>query len=136
MNRESILEEAIKITTQERVGVHGNPEDSFRLIASVWNWYLGDVIEKPIEGWQVAVMMTLFKVARSMNTPEHMDNFIDAIGYLAIAAELYSKKDQGESIANAIQDLIDFVVTPASEPPAGRPLDDSIELSFPDDFLA
>jgi hypothetical protein len=38
--------------------------------------------------FDVAMMMTLFKIARIKGNPDHIDSYIDAAGYLAIAGEI------------------------------------------------
>jgi hypothetical protein len=34
------------------------------------------------------MMMTLFKIARIKGNPTHVDSYVDAAGYLAIAGEI------------------------------------------------
>jgi hypothetical protein len=57
------------------------------MIADYWSLHL----EQHIDAHDVAVMMTLLKVARIKSNPKHMDNFIDGAGYLACGGELVSK---------------------------------------------
>lgn len=84
MTRSEILDKAKEIITKDRNSTHGEPEDSFSRIAAHWSTYLNrDITVK-----DVAIMMTLFKIARADYNPEHSDNWIDAIGYLACGAEL------------------------------------------------
>jgi len=83
--RKQILQEAIEITTGERQQVYGNPHDTFRLIAQMWSAYL----ETPVSEVDVCHMMTLLKIARAQSGQGfHADNFVDACGYQAIAAEI------------------------------------------------
>jgi len=96
MDRGEVLETATQIITKERVEVHGTPENSFGDIAEVWNWFLGDALKRPLESWEVSLMMTLFKIARAKNQPDHVDNFVDGIGYLAIAVELFEATHNAE----------------------------------------
>jgi hypothetical protein len=85
MNRGEILDAVKKTICNDRQDVHGNPEDTHRLIADFWNLYLGS---SSLTATDVAVMMCLFKIARQMMNPSHSDNLHDLIGYAAIAAEL------------------------------------------------
>ena len=84
------LKEADKIINGDRQNQYGSPEDSFQIIADLWDAYLdgkyeGDVgIITPLD---VAHMMVLFKVARMLGQKPKRDNYIDAQGYLAIAAD-------------------------------------------------
>lgn len=82
-DRKFILEQAIKTTCNDRVDIYGEPEDSFSIIALFWSIYLGHDIEPN----QVASMMALMKIARSITT-HHPDNYVDAAAYMALAGEL------------------------------------------------
>jgi len=91
MNRAEILDAVKKTICEDRQDVHGNPEDTHKLIANLWGEYL---VNRPawtdpyISAQDVAVMMCLFKIARHAMNPSHADNLHDLIGYAAIAAEL------------------------------------------------
>ena len=87
------LYEAGAIITGERQDTYGNPEDSFAIIADFWNTYLANrsgplnATVMGITALDVAHMMSLFKHARLLGQRPSRDNYIDAIGYLAIAAD-------------------------------------------------
>ncbi len=85
--RSEILDEAKRIITKDRAATHGNPENSFALIADLWSAYLGI----PVCPLTVCHMMTLLKIARAKGNPTHLDSFVDACGYEAIAGELASR---------------------------------------------
>lgn len=80
-----ILNRADEIINGERQDVYGNPEDSFKIIADLWAAYLNHRPDRPFSGHDVAVMMALFKIARTLGQKPHADNYVDACGYLAIA---------------------------------------------------
>lgn len=90
MNRAEILRCVEGIICRDRQDTHGKPEDTFSLIADYWTVYLtqrfgcDSVLDPP----DVAALMALFKVARMQVNPQHADNVLDGIGYLAIAGEL------------------------------------------------
>lgn len=88
MKRDEILRVVEGIICNDRQDVHGNPENTFALIATYWQTYLNTSITDV----DVSVMMTLFKIARLQVNPEHRDNVLDGIGYLAIAGELIDKQ--------------------------------------------
>lgn len=96
--RKTILSEAERVICNDRQDQYGNAEDSFKLIADFWNLYLYKKIDdtNPITPYDVARMMTLLKLARSMSNPMHQDNDIDICGYTAIAAELAYEEWAGE----------------------------------------
>ena len=41
-----------------------------------------------VNGFDIAIMMTLFKIARIKGNPDHVDSYVDAAGYLALAGEI------------------------------------------------
>ena len=84
MTRAAILEDAIRITTTDRNNQYGEPEELFGLIAAYWSAHL----DHPVSAHDVAVMMTLFKLARMKANPTHRDSAVDACGYAAIAGEI------------------------------------------------
>lgn len=96
--RGAVLKEAINTINGERQDVYGSPESSFALIARYWNTYLnsvGDFERIPrseddslnLTPEDVAMMMTLFKIAREANQHKR-DNIVDAAGYLGIYADM------------------------------------------------
>lgn len=88
----SSLSEAYKIINGDRQDSYGNPEDSFALIAKYWQTYLSHRLQHEsgavrLSALDVAHMMVLFKTARMSGQAPCRDNYIDAQGYLAIAAD-------------------------------------------------
>ena len=63
--------------------VYADPVTNHFRIAQFWSTYL----EFSVEPHQVAMCMALVKIARSMETPSHLDSYIDGAAYFAIAAE-------------------------------------------------
>lgn len=89
MIRKGILEQAITCICNDRQNTHGAPENTFKVIAKMWEEYLvAQGIDIELHPHDVAWMMVLFKVARATSNPLHKDNAIDAAGYAALAAEL------------------------------------------------
>jgi len=86
-SRGDVLDTAKQYVTKDRAADHGDMEDNFQRIAEFWSVHLDQLID----AHDVAVMMTLLKVARIKSNPYHMDNFIDGAGYLACGGELVSK---------------------------------------------
>jgi hypothetical protein len=85
MKRAEILATATEYVTKNRATTHGDAEDNFRRIARLWNAYMGIDDITPID---VAVMMSLLKVARIRQNPTHADNWIDIAGYAACGGEI------------------------------------------------
>ena len=91
--RAMILDAAKQCVVSDRESQYGSPEDNFKLIAEFWQLYLkgrcvsedADICILPED---VAIMMTLLKIARIKTGTFKEDSFVDACGYLACAAEL------------------------------------------------
>ena len=83
VNRADILDTAKKYVTKDRAATHGDAERNFGLIAAYWSAHLN----KNIKPHDVAVMMTLMKLARARSNPKNTDNWIDGCGYLALGGE-------------------------------------------------
>jgi len=84
MTRKAVLEQAMRLTTGNRERSHGRPEDSFATIAALWSAYMGQQVTPE----DVCHLMTLLKIGRMQHGEQNADDYIDAIGYQALAAEL------------------------------------------------
>lgn len=72
-----------------RNATHGDKKKSFAAIAGLWNAYLAARRDGgALDGADVACMMTLLKIARSVQGKPVRDHYVDAAGYAAIAAEI------------------------------------------------
>ena len=87
ITRSEILDTAKEYVTKDRAATHGDMENNFEMIAELWGIYLG----RGVYSADVAAMMTLLKIARIKSNPTHLDNFIDACGYMACGGEIMSK---------------------------------------------
>lgn len=79
-----ILAEAGRLVSADRARQYGDYRDSMADIADAWNVYLDHCL-RPSD---IAVMMALLKIARMKAAPLNPDNYVDAVGYLAIAGAL------------------------------------------------
>ena len=84
MNRSEILDTAKQYVTVDRADTHGSAAVNFGLIASYWSAHL-DAYVGPED---VAIMLTLLKLARAKANPDHADNWVDGCGYLALGGEM------------------------------------------------
>lgn len=87
----SMLREAAGIVEGVRQQTHGDKERSFQVIADFWNTYLQlrhlgarDLLTPS----DVAMLMALLKVARSVCGTPIRDHFVDAGAYAALSGEL------------------------------------------------
>jgi len=92
-----VLDTAKKVITTERGNQHGSAENSFEMIANFWMVYLKHKhrhqhqieIDLQITPGDVAQMMSLLKKARFMyGDSQNIDNFVDDVGYTALARDL------------------------------------------------
>ena len=90
MTRKEILDAALKCVNGDRDEQYGSPETSFEAIANFWNVYLREMSGDDIclGAKDVAVMMSLFKIARITTGQSKDDNWIDLAGYAACGGEI------------------------------------------------
>lgn len=103
MNRAEILGTAKGHVTKDRNATHGEPEDSFGMIAKLWSARLGINLRSD----QVCIMLCDLKTARAWTNPAHADNWIDLAGYAACGGECAEKNLQQNSPPKAVK-LDDF----------------------------
>jgi hypothetical protein len=84
MTRAEILNNAISCVCTDREAQYGSPENNFGLIAKLWTTYL----EQTISPEDVAMLMSLLKIARIKSGQTKADNYIDLAGYASCAGEL------------------------------------------------
>ena len=94
--RSTILRQAGEIINKDRAATHGEAENSFQMIANYWSVYLTKEFNMPIllTPLQISQLMVLFKIARTHNNPGHLDNWLDQVGYSALAGELALQNKQ------------------------------------------
>ena len=88
MKRSEILDTAKQYVNVDRAAQHGDAESNFNVIASYWSAHL-DTFVGPED---VAVMMTLMKLARIKANPGHIDSWVDGCGYLACGGEIATEQ--------------------------------------------
>ena len=74
----------------ERGRVYGHPRVNQTRIAM----RLQQMLEIPVTDYQACLAMVEVKLARLQETPTHIDSYIDACAYLALAAELSTEGDE------------------------------------------
>ncbi len=84
MQRAEILDTAKEYVTKDRAATHGEAERNFGLTAAYWSAHL----DVAVSASDVAVMMTMLKLARIKSNPDNMDNWVDGCGYLACGGEI------------------------------------------------
>lgn len=84
MQRKDILKEAARLTATDRQKIYGEPRVNHERIAALWSTYL----DVDITPEQASICMLLVKVARVMQTPDHLDSYVDMAAYAAISGEI------------------------------------------------
>jgi len=84
VNRKQILDTATLLTCGSREEVYGTPLINHSRIAKMWSVILGQEVLPA----QVALCMAATKIARLVESPDHLDSYVDGAAYLAIAGEL------------------------------------------------
>ena len=88
MNASYFLQEA-KNTIQDRGFEYGHPSDNMSRTARLLSAYL----EVPIHDYQVAGIMVLVKLARSMETGS-VDTYVDLTAYAGIMGQLHTEENE------------------------------------------
>lgn len=91
--RREILQAAERFVCVDRDQDYGGPEDSFAMIARLWEPIIearcvssnGDVT---LDAVTVALLMAELKIARAATNIGHMDSWVDLAGYAACGGEI------------------------------------------------
>ena len=86
MTRNEILDTAKTLINGDRARDYGDAYLMHARVAALWTTYVRSKTDdlKPVD---VAMMLVLMKVARSIETPKD-DSFVDIAGYAALAGEI------------------------------------------------
>ena len=92
MNREECLNKAKEYVLGQRENEYGTPKKNFSKIAKLWSAYK----EIEFSALDVAIMMSLLKIARIAGTSPTDDSFVDLAGYAACACEIFEESKARE----------------------------------------
>jgi len=85
--------EALRITSGERRKAYGPPENNFARIARFWDAYFKNTGRNiDVTAADVSPLMRLMKEARLCETPDHLDSFVDLVGYTLTGSEVNGVK--------------------------------------------
>lgn len=79
----AILDRAKSLVTGDRAETYGDSIELHSNVALMWSVILG--VE--VEASQVLLCMAALKIARAAANPNHTDNVVDGVGYLALFPE-------------------------------------------------
>ena len=96
MNTTEILQKTEKLVNDSRAKTHGDKIKNHENIARLWISYLQNNTQLNIvlSPEDVAQLMTLLKIARSQSGEHNIDDYIDGVGYQAIAGEIANKRSE------------------------------------------
>ena len=96
MNTTEILQKTEKLVNDSRAKTHGDKIKNHENIARLWSSYLQNKTQLSIvlSPEDVAQLMTLLKIARSQAGEHNIDDYIDGVGYQAIAGEIANKRSE------------------------------------------
>lgn len=89
------LHEAATLIDGERATQHGDAEDLHMMVAALWNAFLfvnPEEWSRRLGAIDVLIMMALLKIARTTQGRFNRDDYIDALGYIALAARVAEKE--------------------------------------------
>jgi hypothetical protein len=84
----SILREAEEIVSADRERSHGKAEENLANIATLWDAWCRVSRDAQMTSHDVAIMMSLLKIARTQTGTYNRDDYVDAAGYIALAHRL------------------------------------------------
>jgi hypothetical protein len=89
MKAREVLQSATAVM-QDRGAIYGHPKINQDRIAR----RLTNLLDFPIEDYQACLAMVEVKLSRIQESPGHLDSYIDACAYLALACELKTEENE------------------------------------------
>jgi hypothetical protein len=96
--RGDILEDALRLTGRDRNKVYGDPQINHQRIAAIMTVLLDRKLAPGVvvTASDAALLMVAVKLARLVESPAHLDSFVDGAAYMAIAGEIALRGDDNE----------------------------------------
>ena len=89
MKAKEVLQSATDVM-QDRGAIYGHPKINQDRIAR----RLSNLFDIPVQDYEACLSMVEVKLSRIQETPGHLDSYIDACAYLALACELKTEEDE------------------------------------------
>lgn len=89
---ESILEEAQRITHNDRNGDYGHPYDDHERVARMWEPILGLPIGS-LDPAKIGLCMIAVKISRQIYKPKR-DNLVDIAGYAWVTGQVEERQQE------------------------------------------
>ena len=91
------LDQAKALIDGDRARQHGDAQALHATVARLWEAYLGPGCGLAISTDQVLVMLALLKIARTQHGETNRDDYVDALGYIALAGRIVDKRLEEEA---------------------------------------
>lgn len=101
-----ILQTAGSIVKSDRNVAYGEPEDNFQRIALFWQAYFESTgrPEAKVTATDISALMRLMKEARLCHTPDHLDSFIDLVGYTLTGLRVVETQRAADIAASQLEE--------------------------------
>jgi hypothetical protein len=83
MVKESILQEAQRLTLGDRNQDYGHPANDYGRTAAMFSAWMGDQLRSPLTAEQAVMFMVFVKLSRERHKAKR-DNKVDAAGYIRL----------------------------------------------------
>lgn len=87
LDRDKILDAASDLINGQRAKDYGDAFEMHRRIAAGWS----EIVGVNVTPAQAALCLVWLKIARLVETPDHLDSFVDLVAYGALAGEIESR---------------------------------------------
>lgn len=84
VDRDKILDAASDLINGQRAKDYGDAYEMHRRIAAGWS----EIVGVNVTPAQAALCMAWVKISRIVETPDHLDSFVDLVAYGALAGEI------------------------------------------------
>lgn len=118
----SILEEALKVSGENRQRDYGHPLENHERIAAIWNVVLGPKLKEPITPEEVVWCMIGVKMAREVVTKKR-DNAVDVVGYVNCLDLIQQKQSAAQGFGTYCAPASSFCQCPVPDVPCPDPDD-------------
>jgi hypothetical protein len=94
---ESILQEAQRLTTQDRQDSYGHPLDDYTRTAGMFNEAFAHKLKEKFTPQEMMLAMVLVKLSREIHQPKR-DNRTDTCGYMNCIEMSYEEQERRKAI--------------------------------------
>lgn len=101
MKAQQHLDEAAGLIGGDRARQHGDVRALHEQVAQLWTAYLEPQrvpLAAPLEARDVLAMMALLKLARAQHGDFNRDDYVDALGYVALAGQVAEEDHEQEAL--------------------------------------